>query len=172
MAARKNVKLRRTRTDLHSQRQGIEISFCSVTPKERLIAHRFSRGKLPFPDENIKRIHVMSVTAPKYLWRVLAISAALVFAYATVLRKLGLDWWSDENYSHGLLIPFIIGYILWTNRQRFRLVAPNPSLFWGGAAVLFEPLTLWGGRGGAELYSHRISPGRSWAGLLLYPRGC
>ena len=54
----------------------------------------------------------MSVSAPKHFWRALAVCAALLFAYATVLKKLGHDWWTDENYSHGLLIPFVIGYIL------------------------------------------------------------
>ncbi|HUS13355.1 MAG TPA: archaeosortase/exosortase family protein, partial [Pyrinomonadaceae bacterium] len=61
---------------------------------------------------------VSSPSAPKHLWRILAIVGALVFAYATVLRKLGLDWWTDQNYSHGLLIPFIIGFILWSQRER------------------------------------------------------
>ena len=53
-------------------------------------------------------------SSTKYLWRILAIVFALIFAYATVLRKLGHDWWTDENYSHGLLIPFIIAFIFWT----------------------------------------------------------
>jgi len=35
----------------------------------------------------------------KHLWRILAIVSALIFAYATVLGKLGHDWWTDENYS-------------------------------------------------------------------------
>jgi exosortase len=110
----------------------------------------------------------MSVTAPKYLWRVLAISAALVFAYATVLRKLGVDWWTDENYSHGLLIPFIIGYILWSNRQRFSQEAPRPSLFWGGSAVLVALFALWGGTAGAELYTQRMSLVLMLAGIVVY----
>src|SRR6266480_6874512 len=99
----------------------------------------------------------MSVTAPKYLWRVLAVSAALAFAYATVLRKLCIDWWTDENYSHGLLIPFVIGYILWSNRERLRQQPVRPSVFWGGAAILFALLALWAGAAGAELYTQRVS---------------
>ena len=54
----------------------------------------------------------MSVPAAKKLWQGLAISFAIAFAYATVLVKLVHDWWTDENYSHGLLIPLIIGYII------------------------------------------------------------
>ena len=59
----------------------------------------------------------MSVSASTNLWRPLAISSALVFVYGVVLSKFGHDWWTDENYSHGLLIPFIIGYIVWTQRE-------------------------------------------------------
>ena len=110
----------------------------------------------------------MSVTAPKHFWRVLAVSAALVFAYATVLRKLAIDWWTDENYSHGLLIPFVIGYILWSNRERFKQEQGRPSVFWGGAAVLFAVFALWAGSAGAELYTQRLSLVLMLAGIVVY----
>ena len=110
----------------------------------------------------------MSVTAFKYSWRVLAVSAAIAFAYATVLRKLGLDWWSDENYSHGLLIPFVIGYILWSNRERFEQEPARPSVFWGGAAVLAALFALWAGTAGAELYTQRLSLLLMLAGVVVY----
>jgi len=110
----------------------------------------------------------MSVIAPKYLWRVLAVSAALVFAYATVLRKLGIDWWTDENYSHGLLIPFVIGFILWSNRERFKQTPASPSGLWGGAAVLCALFALWVGTAGAELYTQRLSLVLVVAGIVLY----
>ena len=110
----------------------------------------------------------MSVTAPKHFWRVIAVCVALLFTYATVLIKLGHDWWTDENYSHGLLIPFVIGYILWTNRQRLRQTPQQPSLFWGGAAVLGALFALWAGTAGAELYTQRLSLVLMIAGILVY----
>ena len=39
----------------------------------------------------------------KNLWKPTLIAAAIAFLYANVLVKLGYDWWTDENYSHGLL---------------------------------------------------------------------
>jgi exosortase len=128
----------------------------------------FSRGELPFPRGNIKETDRMSVPARKHFWRVLAICAALIFAYATVLLKLGHDWWSDENYSHGLLIPFIIGYILWTSRRRFEQEEARPSLFWGSLAVLFALFALWAGTAGAELYTQRMSLVLMVAGIVVY----
>ena len=49
----------------------------------------------------------------KTLWKPVLIGLALAFLYAGVLAKLGRDWWTDENYSHGLLVPFVIGFIIW-----------------------------------------------------------
>lgn len=110
----------------------------------------------------------MSVSAPKHFWRAIAVCAALLFAYATVLRKLGHDWWTDENYSHGLLVPFVIGYILWTNRQQLKQERSRPSLFWGGTAILCALFALWAGTAGAELYTQRVSLVLMIAGIVVY----
>ena len=110
----------------------------------------------------------MSVPATKKLWRPIAISFAIAFAYATVLVKLFNDWWNDENYSHGLLIPLIIGYILWTQREKLARVHVRSSLLWGGAAVLFALFALWAGVAGAELYTQRLSLLLFLVGITVY----
>jgi exosortase len=111
---------------------------------------------------------VSAVPATKHLWRILAITFALVFVYATVLTKLGHDWWTDENYSHGLLIPFIIGFILWSQRERLTRATRNPAMLSGLAFVLFALLALWAGTAGAELYLQRTSLVLILAGTVLY----
>lgn len=110
----------------------------------------------------------MSAPAKKNLWRVLAIIAAIVFAYASVLLKLTHDWWTDENYSHGLLIPFVIGYILWIQRDRFQAEPAKPSVLWGGIAILLALFALWTGVAGAELYMQRLSLVLILAGIVVY----
>ena len=110
----------------------------------------------------------MSVPASKYLWRVLAISIAIAFAYTTVLVKLGNQWWVDENYSHGLLIPIIIAYILWARRERLSSEPDRPSVLLGGAVVVFALFALWVGTAGAELYTQRISLVLLLAGTVIY----
>lgn len=110
----------------------------------------------------------MSVLARKHLWRVLAVSTALVFTYALVLSKLAQTWWNDENYSHGLLIPFIIAYILWTQRERLARESSRPSILWGGAFVLLALMALWAGTAGAELFLQRISLVLILAGTVIY----
>ncbi|HYE64712.1 MAG TPA: exosortase [Pyrinomonadaceae bacterium] len=110
----------------------------------------------------------MSAQSIRHLWKPLAIAAALAFVYATVLAKLGHDWWVDENYSHGLLIPFIIGYILWMERERLGGAPQRPSLLVGGAAITCALFALWAGTAGAELYVQRLSLVLMLVGIVLY----
>ena len=110
----------------------------------------------------------MSVAAIRKLWQGLAISFAIVFAYATVMAKLFHDWWNDENYSHGLLIPFIIGYIIWSQRDKLARASVRPSVLWGGAAVVVALFALWAGIAGAELYTQRLSLLLILAGIIVY----
>jgi exosortase len=110
----------------------------------------------------------MSMSLPRNFWKPIIIGAALCFVYASVLAKLGHDWWTDENYSHGLLIPFIIGYILWSEREYLRRAAQHPSLWSGGAAILCALMGLWVGTAGAELFAQRLSLVLMLAGIMLY----
>ena len=110
----------------------------------------------------------MSVPAAKKLWQSLALSFAIIFTFATVLAKLVHDWWNDENYSHGLLIPFIIGYILWAQRDKFTHVQAKSSELLGAAAVLLGLFGLWVGVAGAELYTQRLSLILLLAGVVVY----
>ena len=109
-----------------------------------------------------------AVPATKKLWHGLAISFAIIFAYATVLLKLFQDWWTDENYSHGLLIPFIIGYIVWTQREKLARVPVRSSVVVGGAAIVLGLFALWAGVAGAELYTQRLSLILLLAGIVVY----
>lgn len=97
-----------------------------------------------------------------------AISVAIFFLYATVLTKLGRDWWSDENYSHGLLVPFVIGMIVWREWDAFKAIAKKPALLLGGLAITFSLFLLFAGTLGAELFTTRISFVLMLAGIVLY----
>ena len=110
----------------------------------------------------------MSALITKNLWRVLAIISVLLFAYATVLVPLARTWWTDENYSHGLLIPFIVVYILWISRDRFASKPARPSSYLGLAAILLALFALWAGVAGAELYTQRLSLVLILVGLVVY----
>jgi exosortase len=88
-----------------------------------------------------------------------------------VLLKLSRDWWLDENYSHGLLVPFVIGYILWLQRDKFATEPARPSVLLGGLAVVVALFALWTGVAGAELYTQRMSLVLLSAGTVVYFSG-
>lgn len=110
----------------------------------------------------------MDMLSIKNPWKPLALAAAFTFLYAAVLTKLGTDWWTDENYSHGLLVPFIIGYILWTERETLARVAGHANALWGGVGVAFALFALWAGMAGAELYIQRLSLMLMLASIAVY----
>ncbi len=109
----------------------------------------------------------MSVAIPRTFYKPLAIAAALAFLYFNVLTKLGRDWWQDENYSHGLLIPLIIGFIVWRERKSFAEVSTRESWF-GFALVILALFGLWAGTAGAELFIQRVSLVLILAGIAIY----
>ena len=102
------------------------------------------------------------------LWKPFLIAAALAFLYATVLVKLGTDWWTDENYSHGLLVPFVIGYIVWLEFGELKRAARNSAGWLGIATITFALMMLLAGTLGAELFTQRVSFVVMLAGIIVY----
>jgi EpsI family protein len=104
----------------------------------------------------------------KNLWKPFLIAAALAFLYANVLVKLGRDWWTDENYSHGLLVPFVIGFIVWAEFEVLKKLARKPNVLFGAVVVLSAVVLLFAGTLGAELFAQRISFVVMLAGIVVY----
>ena len=110
----------------------------------------------------------MSAIIGRSLYKPFLILLALVFLYWTMLLKLGRDWWNDENYSHGLLIPFVIAYILWTQRERVTRYVSRPNALWGSMGIMLGLFGLWAGTAGAELFVQRTSLVVMLAGIVVY----
>lgn len=104
----------------------------------------------------------------KTLWKPFLVGLALAFLYAGVLAKMGRDWWTDENYSHGLLVPFVIAFIVWIEFDDLRNVGKTPRFWFGGSIILFALVMLLGGILGAELFAQRISFVVMLAGIVVY----
>jgi exosortase len=104
----------------------------------------------------------------KNLWKPTLIASALAFTYAGVLVKLWRDWWTDENYSHGLLVPFVIGFIVWAEFDKLKNAVRKPAFWLGGSTVIFAILMLFGGTLGAELFTQRISFVLMLIGIIVY----
>lgn len=97
-----------------------------------------------------------------------AVSAAFVFLYAAVMAKLGFDWWTDENYSHGLLVPFVIGAIVWKEGAVLKAATRDSSVYLGTGLILTAILFLFAGTLGAELFVQRVSLVLMIAGIVVY----
>jgi len=110
----------------------------------------------------------MSAIPLKKLYKPAAIAGALSFVYFSVLMKLGRDWWFDENYSHGLLIPFVIGFIIWQERDRFSETNTRAATWLGAIGVGTATFALWAGTAGAELYLQRMSLVLMLASVAVY----
>ena len=54
--------------------------------------------------------------------------------YHEVLVKLGLQWNNDPDYSHGFLVPVLVGYFVWERWDRLKAIPIVPSL-WGIALL-------------------------------------
>ncbi len=101
----------------------------------------------------------------------LALLASLVaWLYYPVLRHLAWQWWDDENYSHGFLIPLMSAYFVWERREQLGKLGKAPSLF--GLAILAAGvgLLLLGSVAG-ELYTMRVSLLVVLAGLVHFHLG-
>lgn len=110
----------------------------------------------------------LSPKIPTHFIKPLIVAAAIAVLFATVLAKLGRDLWNDENYSHGLLMPFVIGYILWRERDRFIAMIGEPAKMIGLAVIIFGLVMLLGGTVGAELFTQRIALVVTLTGAAVY----
>ncbi|MGI9037059.1 MAG: exosortase C-terminal domain/associated protein EpsI [Pyrinomonadaceae bacterium] len=101
-------------------------------------------------------------------WKPLAAAFAVAFVYASVLLKLGINWWTDANYSHGLIVPFVIGYIIWLEFDDLKTAVRQSSVWTGGILIAAAFLLLLAGTLGAELFTQRVSLVVMIAGIIVY----
>ena len=101
---------------------------------------------------------------------VAAIVAALVWTYWLVIPGLVAQWWNEEEYSHGFLIPFVSGYLVWARRDVLRATAVRPT-YWGLCVMVFALAIYVTGIVGADLFLQRVSLVFMIAGGVLYVVG-
>ncbi len=100
----------------------------------------------------------------------LALICTIILCYAEILFDMANQWFNDPNYSHGLLIPLISGYLIWRNKNTFSLsdIRPTPK---GLSVLVFGLLLLIIGKASGEFYTMRFSFIIVILGLLLFTMG-
>jgi exosortase len=58
----------------------------------------------------------------------------LLACYAATLRGMFDQWSTDEDMGHGFVVPFVVLWIVWRERERWRALPLEPS--WWGLAIL------------------------------------
>ena len=103
------------------------------------------------------------------VWCVI-LAGLILILYASVIKDLVLQWWTDPDYGHGFFVPLFSGYILWHERQRWTKTEINPSNF-GFLVMLGAVSLLLLGSLGAEFFTSRFSLVVLLAGMILFLAG-
>jgi exosortase len=87
---------------------------------------------------------------------VVVIVVLLILLYHGIAVKLVTDWYEIPDFSHGFLIPFFAGFLLWDKRDELRSTPIVPS--WAGfSLVILGLFVLLLGVLGADLFFQRTS---------------
>lgn len=101
-----------------------------------------------------------------YRWYLIGLLLLLIALYAKIVPDMMMDWYNDENYSHGFLVPLIAGYFLYTRWPELK-DAPATSWNYGLIVIVFGTLQLLIGWLGSEYFTMRSSLIVLLAGLIL-----
>ena len=106
--------------------------------------------------------------APRDVAPLLVAAVAFLILFANPLRLLAIDWWTDPDAGHGLLLAPLALWLAWRSglvaeRRPQRLLG---SLLLGGSVVLRYLAGL-----AAEMFTMRLSAVGALVGILLFVYG-
>ena len=94
----------------------------------------------------------------------------VVGVYANIYNSLYVDWIEDPNYSHGLLVPVISGYLIWLKRDELARLELKPAS--SGLVLIFLSVALlFAGIAAQEYFTQRSSSIFLLAGIVLFLLG-
>jgi len=99
-------------------------------------------------------------------------AALLLLCYAVVLARLGRQWFTDPDMSHGPLVPLFVGYLVWQRREAL-LSAPSKPTWWGLPLLVLGAILLWVGPPSLTTFASitRLAFLCSLVGMILCLRG-
>jgi exosortase len=80
------------------------------------------------------------------------------------------QWWDDPNYSHGLLVPLFVAFMLWRGRARWSSVPVRASNY-GLLVMFFATGLLILGTLGSEHFTSRVSLIILISGIIVFMAG-
>jgi exosortase len=90
----------------------------------------------------------------------------LLACYASTLRGMWEQWISDEDMGHGAVVPVVVVWIVWRERERWRRLPLRPSA-WGVALLLAGAAMHLAGVLGVGLFASSVALLISAAGAVV-----
>jgi len=97
----------------------------------------------------------------------LALLGTFLFCYAGVLASLADQWWNNNIYSYGFLVPLISIYIVWERRAAIFSGAFSPAYFSGGGLLLAGLFLFAFGHAGGIITLQQVSFMVTLMGVVL-----
>jgi EpsI family protein len=101
----------------------------------------------------------------------LLIASTFIFCYARALVPLVSQWWSNNIYSYGFLIPGISGYLVWIRRKELLQIQLLPNYALGLSILFLGLLLLLAGQAGGVMVIQWLSLIITLTGLVLLLMG-
>jgi exosortase len=112
---------------------------------------------------------MLNLKKDTFIRLILLFSGFLILFFHTIL-KLVKDWSSDDNFSHGFLIPFVAAFMVWHKKDILKNTEISPSNI-GIIVIIAGMLGHIAGNLGAELFVMRFSMLVVLAGIVIYLSG-
>jgi exosortase len=113
-------------------------------------------------------MHVESISPPKLSLFAWIAFGLFLLIYVPVLIGLAGEWYSDDNYSHGFLVPLISGFLLWKKRKKLgELFSPGGDM--AGLIIILAGMALFVvANAAAEYFTLRFSLVMTLFGLVWF----
>jgi len=95
---------------------------------------------------------------------------ALLICYASTLRGMADQWTHDEDMAHGFVVPVVILWIIWRERDRWRTL-PAKSSLWGYVILAAAASLDFAGALGVGLFARSLAFLLSIVGAIVCLKG-
>ena len=116
--------------------------------------------------EPIAGVRVAAIPWFKIAW----VAVLLILSFGDVLYGMAMEWYTDDDMSHGFFVPAVAGYIIWQRRDEL-LKVPLKGSAWGIPVILWGGAQLILGTIGAEMFVSRTAFIVALVGVILYLGG-
>lgn len=102
----------------------------AIKSKLRVVREKMSKTQRK-TDKNLPNEIVLDARKPQVLFGIGLVVAAFLWCFLPELTDLWTLWQRSDEYSSGMLVPFLAIYILWTRREQIARCVVKPAIICG-----------------------------------------